>query len=101
MWAVSVAFGWSLFYVALGCYWVFGGAGFPFGRNDANGPDAGSLLAGLDRSTGAVIVAIVATLATVVAWLMLERQPAGWRGSLGRAIQGRCGGSLGRWFAGG
>src|SRR5688572_29128522 len=44
MWAVSVAFGWSLFYVALGCYWVFGGAGFLFGRNDANGPDAGSLL---------------------------------------------------------
>jgi hypothetical protein len=68
-WAGYAAAGWSLLYGALGGFWSFGGAGFPFGRD--NDPQAAlSILAGARAATGAPIVAGLGLLGTIVAVAM-------------------------------
>ena len=71
--AAPVALAWSTFYVLLGTYWAAGGAGFPFGRNDAAGPESGSLLSGLDQADGGPAVLAVASGAALVATAMCRR----------------------------
>lgn len=51
----------------LGGYWSFGGAGYPFGRNDINGPDYSSLLSGVEHRVGGPAVAAVGLVSLVVA----------------------------------
>ncbi|MBM0276219.1 hypothetical protein JM949_12590 [Micromonospora sp. STR1s_6] len=51
----------------MGVCWSFGGAGYPFGRNDRTGPDYSSLLAGVERDVGAPLIAVFGVLALAVA----------------------------------
>lgn len=73
VWAPVAASAWSVFVSALGIYWWAGGAGFPFGRNDAEGPDNSSLLTWLDPPIGGVAVTSFGLLSLLAA-LLLDRR---------------------------
>jgi hypothetical protein len=80
-WAAYAAAGWSLLYGALGCFWSFGGTGFPFGRD--NDPQAAlSILAGARAATGAPAVAGLGVLGTIVAVAMARA----WGRGIVRAV---------------
>jgi hypothetical protein len=65
---------WSVLYGLLGLYWLLGGAGFPFGKNDLRGQMMGSFLSNLDAGVGGAVIAaaglvgIVAAAAMVSTW---------------------------------
>ena len=77
-WTGYAAAAWSLLYGALGCFWAFGGAGFPFGR-DGDPQAALSILEGARAATGAPIIAGLGVAGALVAATMAR----GW----GQGIQ--------------
>jgi hypothetical protein len=62
-----------VFITVLGIYWWAGGAGFPFGRNDIEGPDYSSLLTWLDPPLGGLVVVIFGLPSLAVAMLLDRR----------------------------
>jgi hypothetical protein len=70
--AAQVARGWSVYVTLMGLYWAAGGAGYPFGHGDPEGPDAGSILVAMDSPVGGPVIA-VAGLAGLVLVSVLER----------------------------
>lgn len=77
-WSAVGASAWSVFVTALGVYWWTGGAGFPFGRNDLEGPDYSSLLTWLEPPAGGAAVTLFGLLTLVVA-VRLDSDAAGRR----------------------
>ncbi|UVI29603.1 hypothetical protein [Paenibacillus spongiae] len=73
-WAAYAAAVWSFLYGVLGLYWALGGAGFPFGENDARGHMMGSFLSHASADAGGMIIALVGifsaglALASVKVW---------------------------------
>jgi hypothetical protein len=68
-WAALV---WSVLYLVLGFYWLYGGGGFPFGTQ--SDPSATiSALSHVTREGGALYVVSVAGLATIIAILLLMK----------------------------
>ncbi|MBE1612264.1 NYN domain-containing protein [Actinopolymorpha pittospori] len=65
-WVGYAASAWSLLYAALGLFWTFGGAGFPFGAGHDPEP-LESILGGLPRTTAAPVIAGFGLIGTVVA----------------------------------
>ncbi|MEK8104412.1 hypothetical protein NKG94_03170 [Micromonospora sp. M12] len=72
-WTPAAASGWAWILIVLGVFWSFGGAGYPFGRNDRTGPDYSSLLAGLERDVGGPLITAFGVAALVVAWQLDHR----------------------------
>lgn len=59
---------WSLFYGALGVYWMFGGAGFPFGEQDLDAHF--SILFGVTQESGAPVIAALGLLGAATGSIM-------------------------------
>lgn len=74
-WTRYAAVVWSLLYGALGLYWTFGGAGFPFGENDP--ASHFSILRSATPETTAPVIAVLGLLGTVVAWIMARGHGSG------------------------
>jgi hypothetical protein len=75
-WAGYAAAGWSLLYGALGLYWSFGGAGFPFGRG--NDPQAAlSILEGTRAATAAPVIAGLGLAGAAIAVAMARGRGRG------------------------
>lgn len=72
-----VLLAWGVSLTLLGAWWLLGGAGFPFGRNDATGPENGSLLVELGSTAGGPAVALLG-LATWGAARSFTGDPVGW-----------------------
>ena len=60
-WVSYAASVWSLLYGALGLYWAFGGAGFPYGESE-QAVNAGALLVGLAPGPTGVVIAVLGLL---------------------------------------
>jgi hypothetical protein len=73
-WALYAAAVWSLIYGALGSFWVLGGAGFPFGENDARGHMMGSFLADIRADAGGAAIIIAGLIGTAVAMAMIRQR---------------------------
>jgi hypothetical protein len=79
-WAPYAAAIWSLGYGVLGVLWAWGVRGYPFGPDTETGL-AVSLLAGLDRGTGAWVIAGVGVAGAALAITMARtRRPTGRTG---------------------
>lgn len=75
-WAGYLAATWSLIYGALGLYWTFGGAGFPFGtENDRAARE--SLLVALRAHTAAPVIAGLGLFAVLIAFVMARTRVHG------------------------
>jgi hypothetical protein len=70
----TAVWAWAIFLVAMGTYWTFGGAGYPFGRNDVDGPTYTSLLGGLEHHAGGPVIAVVGALAGLIAVPLQEKR---------------------------
>lgn len=73
---------WSLLYGLLGLYWLLGGNGFPFGKNDSRAEMMGSFLTNLNVEVGGTVIAIAGLVGTVVAIAMIMT----WGSHFPRAI---------------
>ena len=71
-WTGYAAAIWSLLYGLLGLYWLLGGTGFPFGKNDPRGQMMGSFLSNLNVDIGGKVIAIAGLVGTVVAFAMVS-----------------------------
>ncbi|GAA2213512.1 hypothetical protein GCM10009850_089750 [Nonomuraea monospora] len=58
-WAGYAAAAWSLGYGALGLFWAFGGAGFPFGRSDPDWEPGLSVLGDASPEVAAPLIAVL------------------------------------------
>lgn len=70
IWSSHAAASWSLLYFFLGLYWLLGGAGYPFGENDAWGEYMGSLLYHLPANGGAAIITFIGGIGVIIAVAM-------------------------------
>lgn len=68
-----VVWGWAVFLAAMGVFWTLGGAGYPFGRNDVDGPAYTSLFSTMERHVGGPVIAVVG-VATGFLALRIEQQ---------------------------
>jgi hypothetical protein len=71
-WAGYAAALWSLLYGLLGLYWLLGGNGFPFGKNDPRAEMMGSFLLNLNVDVGGSVIAIAGLVGSVVALAMVN-----------------------------
>jgi hypothetical protein len=62
---------WSILYGLLGLYWLLGGNGFPFGKNDSRAEMMGSFLSNFNVDVGGPVIAIAGLVGTVVAVAMI------------------------------
>ncbi|MBW7454395.1 hypothetical protein ACFOLF_00055 [Paenibacillus sepulcri] len=83
-WVAYAAAAWSLMYGALGLFWTFGGAGFPFGVNDARAMagETMSMLVGITPEVTAPIIAFLGLSGAVVALAMVQS----WGKRISRSI---------------
>ncbi|THV40232.1 NYN domain-containing protein [Glycomyces buryatensis] len=70
-WSGYAAAVWSLAYGALGAYWAFGGAGFPFGRGNDQEAEY-SILVDADVVTAAPVIALLGLLGAAVGVMMAK-----------------------------
>ncbi|HEX6420878.1 MAG TPA: hypothetical protein VFZ77_20405, partial [Acidimicrobiales bacterium] len=77
-WVGRVVCAWSVFYAVMGAFWSLGGGGYPFGRNDVGGPEAASLLSGLEPGAGGPAVLLFGLAGTLTA-VGMHRRPASGR----------------------
>ncbi|MGE7187024.1 hypothetical protein ACQKKK_24565 [Peribacillus sp. NPDC006672] len=81
-WTGYVAALWSLIYGLLGLYWLLGGNGFPYGKNDPRAEMMGSFLSNFNVNVGGPVIAIAGLVGTVVALAMVMT----WRSRFPRTI---------------
>lgn len=70
-WTGYAAALWSLIYGLLGLYWLLGGDGFPYGKNDPRAEMMGSFLSNFNVNVGGPVIAIAGLVGTVVALAMV------------------------------
>ncbi|MGM7721521.1 hypothetical protein [Metabacillus sp. Hm71] len=70
-WTGYAAALWSLIYGLLGLFWLLGGKGFPFGKNDPKAEMMGSFLSNFNVEFGGPVIAIAGLVGTVAALAMV------------------------------
>lgn len=81
-WTGYAAALWSLIYGLLGLYWLLGGNGFPFGKNDSRSEMMGSFLSNFNVDVGGPVIAIAGLAGAVAATAMIKS----WGSRFPRAI---------------